>query len=136
MSNIKVVRQYLKDLSFEVPNAPQIFSKPAEKPQINISIDIDVKKLGEDVYEVALKVNADADQKELFVCEVEYAGIFNIENIEEDMLEQILLVYCPNILFPFIRSIITNSTVNGGFSPLMLDPVDFADLYRKRKQAN
>ncbi|MDA0902277.1 MAG: protein-export chaperone SecB [Proteobacteria bacterium] len=133
MSKIKVIRQYIKDLSFEIPTAPQIFLTPVDKPQIDLSVDIDVKKLNETTFEVSLKVGADANKKDLFICEVEYAGIFNIEDIEPEVMEQILLVYCPNILFPFVRKIVANCTMDGGFSPLMLDPIDFADLYAKRK---
>ena len=133
MSKIKVIRQYIKDLSFEIPTAPQIFLTPVDKPQIDLSVDIDVKKLNETAFEVSLKVGADANKKDLFICEVEYAGIFNIEDIEPEVMEQILLVYCPNILFPFVRKIVANCTMDGGFSPLMLDPIDFADLYAKRK---
>ena len=136
MSNIKVLTQYIKDLSFEIPNAPQIFLNNQEKPNIGISVDIDAKKIANDAYEIALKIKADAKVAEetLFICEVAYCGIFALQNIEENMLEQILLVYCPNLLFPYLRRIVSNMVVDGGFPPLMLDPIDFAALYAKRKE--
>jgi preprotein translocase subunit SecB len=136
MSNIKVLTQYIKDLSFEIPNSPQIFLNNQEKPNIAISVDIDAKKIANDAYEIALKIKADAkvDEETLFICEVAYCGIFALQNIDENMLEQILLVYCPNLLFPYLRRIVSNMVVDGGFPPLMLDPIDFAALYAKRKE--
>ncbi len=139
MSNIKIIGQYIKDLSFEVPNAPKVFLSQQAKPDISISINIDAVKVSEEnVFEVSLKINADAsaNNERLFLCEVVYSGIFAIQNsVEEEMLEQILLIYCPNLLFPFLRKVIANNTMDGGFPPLMLDPIDFADLYAKRKKA-
>ena len=136
MSNIKILTQYIKDLSFEIPGAPQIFLNNQEKPNIGISVDIDAKKIANDAYEISLKIKAEAKIKEenLFICEVAYCGIFALQNIEDEMLEQILLVYCPNLLFPYLRRIVSNMVVDGGFPPLMLDPIDFAALYAKRKE--
>jgi len=136
MSGIKVITQYIKDLSFESPDAPSVFLNPQEKPNIKIAIDLDAKKIAEEAFEVTLKINADATAKEkLFICEITYAGIFSIKKIEGEMLEQVLLIYCPNLLFPFLRRIIANTTSDAGFAPLMLDPIDFAELYAKRKAA-
>lgn len=135
MSNIKVISQYIKDLSFETPASPDIFLSNQEKPNIEISIDIDAKKVANEIYEIILKLKAEAKaQKPVFLCEVSYAGLFAIQNIEDEMIEQILLIYCPNLLFPFIRRIIANLTIDSGFPPLMIDPIDFADLYSKRKK--
>ncbi|MBM5782990.1 MAG: protein-export chaperone SecB [Pelagibacterales bacterium] len=139
MSNIKIIGQYIKDLSFEVPNAPKVFLSQQPKPDISISINIDAVKVSEEnLFEVSLRITADAvaNKERLFLCEVVYSGVFAIQNsVEEEMLEQILLIYCPNLLFPFIRKVIASNTVDGGFPPLMLDPIDFADLYDKRKKA-
>jgi preprotein translocase subunit SecB len=136
MSNIRINSQYVKDLSFEVPNAPEIFLTPALKPDITISIDIDAVKLSVNAFEVIIKIKAEAkgNEKVVFICEVSYAGIFTIDEKIQDQkeVEQILLIYCPNILFPFIRKIIADCTIDGGFPPLMLEPIDFADLYQKR----
>lgn len=136
MSNIKVISQYIKDLSFETPSSPEIFMASAVKPNIELSIDIDAKKVADDIFEIILKISANAKspEKPVFLCEIAYAGLFNLQNIEPQMIEQILLIYCPNLLFPFIRRLIANTTSDGGFPPLMIDPIDFADLYSKRKQ--
>jgi preprotein translocase subunit SecB len=137
MSNVKIISQYIKDLSFELPSAPGIFLNPQDKPDINLSIDIDAKKLSEELFEITLKIGADAKIKneKLFICEVSYAGLFSLQKIENELLEQILLIYCPNLLFPFLRRIVSNLTSDGGLAPLLLDPIDFAALYSRRKAA-
>jgi preprotein translocase subunit SecB len=137
MSNIKVLGQYVKDLSFEVPNSPAIFLNPQGKPDISLVINIDAQKISDELYEVSLKISADATEKNKrsFLCELSYAGIFSITNVEDDMIEQILLIYCPNLLFPFVRRIISSNTIDAGFPPLMLDQIDFADLYAKRQKS-
>ncbi len=141
MSNIRINSQYVKDLSFEAPNAPEIFLTPAIKPDIALSIDIDATKLSVNAFEVVLKVKADAkdggnkeEEKVIFICELSYAGVFVIDEKIQDQkeIEQLLLIYCPNILFPFARRIIANCTIDGNFPPLMLEPINFADLYKKR----
>ena len=136
MSNIKVISQYIKDLSFETPSSPDIFLTNQGKPDIELSIDIDAKKTTNEIYEIILKISANATTKEkkIFLCEASYAGLFALQNIENEMIEQILLIYCPNLLFPFLRRLIANLTSDSGFPPLMIDPIDFADLYSKRKK--
>ena len=146
MSNVKIIAQYIKNLSFEIPEAPQVFLSAQEKPEINLSINIDAKKIAaaseenpkNDIFEITLEITANAASKKNknFICKVAYSGIFSIQsNIETEILEQILLIYCPNLLFPFIRRIVTNATIDGGFPPLMIDPIDFTELYNKRKAA-
>jgi len=136
MSNIKVISQYIKDLSFETPHSPDIFLANQGKPDIELSIDIDAKKISDEIYEVILKISANATTKEkkIFLCEVSYAGLFSLQNIEAEMIEQILLIYCPSLIFPFIRRLIANLTSDSGFPPLMIDPIDFTDLYSKRRK--
>jgi preprotein translocase subunit SecB len=138
MSNIKILGQYIKDLSFEVPLAPDIFLQENQKPDINLSIDIDAKKITEEgAYEVTLKISAEATagEQKVFICEAAYSGIFLLTDISNDEIEEVLLIYCPNILFPFIRRIITHVVIDGGFPPLMIEPINFADLYQKRQEA-
>lgn len=137
MSNIKILAQYVKTLSFEVPQAPEVFMNIQSKPDITLSIDIDAKKLSAENFEITLKISADAkgEKQKLFNCELSYAGLFMLKGVEGDMLEQILLIYCPNLLFPFLRRIVSNVTADAGFAPLMLDPIDFAELYARRKAA-
>ena len=140
MSNVKISSQYIKDLSFEVPNAPDIFLTPALKPDISLSIDIDAKRLSVNAFEVTLKIKADAkgnvdeNEQAVFICELSYAGVFILDEKIQDPqeIEPILLIYCPNILFPFARKIIAGCTIDGGFPPLMLEPINFSDLYQKR----
>ncbi|MFT6332363.1 MAG: preprotein translocase subunit SecB [Lentimonas sp.] len=140
MAKIKINSQYVKDLSFEIPNAPEVFLNPTQKPDINIAIDIDAKKLSLNSYEVALKItskavdNESGEEKSIFICELSYCGIFTLDEElkDEKEIEQILLIYCPNIIFPFARKIIANCVIDGGFPPLMLEPIDFAAIYQQR----
>jgi preprotein translocase subunit SecB len=136
-NNIKVLAQYVKESSFKVANAPQVFLNKQEKPNIEISIDLDVAKISkkEDLFENIIKIKAKAsvENEEVFFLEVSYAGIFALSNIEEGMIEQVLLIYCPNLLFPYLRQTVSNTVALGGFAPLMLEPIDFAALYAKKK---
>ena len=136
MSNVKINSQYIKDLSFEAPNAPEVFLTQANKPDIALSIDINAIKLADNIFEVVLKIKAEArgNDEVIFINELSYGGVFTIgEQIQDQQeIEKILLIYCPNILFPFARRIIANCTIDGNFPPLMLDPINFADLYQKR----
>jgi len=129
--------QYVKDLSFESPAAPACFVDIKTPPKIDLSLDIKVQHLEKDSYEIILQINAKAshEDKSLFIVELEYAGLFSINNIEkEDQKEQILLIYCPSLIFPFARRVIADVTRDGGFQPLMVNPIDFAALYMQQKQ--
>jgi preprotein translocase subunit SecB len=134
---LNVVAQYLKDLSFENPDAPNSLSM--KNPRVNLAIDVQATPLtGTDV-EVALKLelNASENEKTLFAVELVYAGVFRIENIPEPQRSQVVMIECPRILLPFARAIIAQATREGGFPALMLDPVvDFAALYRNRMGAS
>jgi preprotein translocase subunit SecB len=139
MSNIKVKAQYLKDFSFEVPDAPAIFTKNISQSEIKLAVDINANKISDNnEYEVVLSINAYAELKETkekaFISEASYAGIFELVEIEEKLIEQTLLIYCPNIIFPYIRRIMTHATLDGGFPPLMIEPIDFYTLYENRKK--
>lgn len=126
--------QYIKDLSFESPNTPSSLTHK-QSPEMNVKLDVQVQGFSEDVYEVCLLVNIEAknDKEIAFIVEINYAGIFTVENAGDD-LERILLVDCPTLLFPFARRIISNLSQDGGMPPLMLSPIDFMVLY-ERKQA-
>lgn len=132
---IAINAQYIKDLSFENPKAPQSLLPAKDKPSIDLNVDINVQRLQEDSYEVALKTTAKASAagQVLFVAEVVYAGLFTLKNISEQDKEAALLIYCPNILYPFSRRIMSDVTRDGGFPSLLLDPIDFARLYFNRK---
>ena len=135
--SIQVVGQYLKDLSFESPKAPQSLKSPGNNPNLQVDINVNVAKLGDDSYESAiqLKAHASNDEGSIYMLEAVYAGAFEVKNIPQDALEPILLINCPTILYPFLRRIISDMTQEGGFPPLLLDPIDFANLYQQRKES-
>ncbi|HEX3215412.1 MAG TPA: protein-export chaperone SecB [Aestuariivirgaceae bacterium] len=133
--SMKVLGQYLKDLSFENPNAPASMTVQAQ-PEINISVNVNAKPLGQagSDYEVELHLDAKASHqgKVIFAADLLYAGVFRLENIPQDALHPIVLIECPRMLFPFARQILADATRSGGFPPLMLDPIDFGGMYQKR----
>ena len=134
-SQIAINIQYLKDLSFESPNAPMSLTAMKEQPQVDLNLDLATKPLQENVYEVAINIKASikVDNLNIFVVDLTYAGVFSLINIPADQVEPLLLVHCPNILFPFARRILADVTRDGGFQPLMVDPVDFYSLYQNKK---
>ena len=140
INNLKFIinAQFLKDLSFENPRAPESLRSFSSNPSFNIDVDVKSKTLtdhGPNIYEVELIVKREtkADDKTLFLIESSYCGIFTIENATDEILEKILMIECPKFLFPFLRSIIANTTREGGFPPLLLNPVDFVGMYEKKK---
>jgi preprotein translocase subunit SecB len=130
---MKILGQYLKDLSFENPNSPQSLSIQQGQPEINVQVNVNAKPVGTD-FEVELHLEAKASHqgKAVFAAELLYAGVFRLENIPQEALHPIVLVECPRMLFPFARQILADATRNGGFPPLMLDPIDFASMYQRR----
>jgi len=131
-----ILGQYLKDLSFENPNAPNSLTLQGVQPQISINVNVNANQLGENDYEVVLELEAHAEHEKqvIFHVELAYAGIFHLENIPQEMLGPALLIECPRMLFPFARRILADATRDGGFPPLMLDPIDFAGMYAQRMQ--
>lgn len=128
---IQIVGQYVKDLSFENPGAP---ASMAARPQIDLGVDLQARRLDAERFEVELKlrVNAKAEEKPLFLLELAYGGLFMIQNAPEEILQQILLIDGPHLLFPFARRIVADAIRDGGMPPLMIEPIDFAALYRAR----
>jgi preprotein translocase subunit SecB len=132
--NLSVLAQYVKDLSFENPGAPQSLRGRNTQPTINISLNVHASPVVENEVEVELKTEVratDAD-KVLFAIELVYAGIFRLTNIPADTNQPLIMIECPRLLFPFARQIISDASRNGGFPPLLIDPVDFVSLYRQR----
>lgn len=149
--------QYVKDLSFEVPNAPQIYTQLRSQPLVSINLDVQARRLGENqnVFEVTLLVRAEAQEgpnpagngqdnaavggsaprATVFVAELSFAGVFTLNNVPENAVEPVLLVECPRLLFPFARNILADVTREGGFPPVMLQPVDFVALWQSRRGA-
>ena len=128
-----ILGQYLKDLSFENPNAPNSLALQGQ-PQINIGVNVNANQLGENDFEVSLEIEAKAEHegKVVFNVEMTYCGIFRLQNIPQDALGAVVLVECPRMLFPFARRILADATRDGGFPPLLLDPIDFAAMYAQR----
>lgn len=126
---------YVKDLSLEIPNAPQIFLEQAN-PQIDVQLDNRAGPIEVDVFEVMLTttVTAKIGEKVMFLIEAKQAGIFRLRNLPKADVESVLAVMCPNILFPYLRELVSSVAVRAGFSPLMLSPVNFEGLYQQHKQ--
>jgi preprotein translocase subunit SecB len=129
---VQLSSQYVRDLSFENV-AAQKGTAPEGRPDIKVSVNLDAQPKGDNRYEVMLKLNASATQGEatLFVAELDYAGLFTVTGVPETHLRPFLLIECPRILFPFARRILADTTRDGGFPPLMLDLIDFAQIYRQ-----
>ncbi len=130
-----VLAQYLKDLSFENPRAPEIF-QDGQSPQMDVSVDVNARNFGPDQYEVELSLSAKAkhNNEAIFIVEASYAGAFEIKNMPREQLEGVMLVECPRLLFPFMRQIIADATRNGNFPPLMLEPIDFMAIFLANRQ--
>ena len=133
---VGILTQYTKDLSFENPGAPQSLQMEGQ-PRIEINVNVNARRAGDDLYEVELKIDAKAMNEEAtaFVVELLYAGLFGLRNIPDEALEPFLVVEAPRILFPFARRIIADATRDGGFPPLLLEPIDFGALYMAQQQA-
>ena len=136
MPQVSILTQYVKDLSFENPNAPGSLQS-TEQPRIEINVAVNAKRGGDNVYEVELKINARAMAGDslAFSIDLLYAGLFGLANVPEEALEPFLIIEAPRIIFPFARRIIADSVRDGGFPPLMLDPIDFASLYMAQQQS-
>jgi len=134
MPQIAVLAQYVKDLSFENPHAPRSMAPSSQQPSINIQINVNAKPLSETDVEVELKLDgkAEAGSNVMFAFELCFAGVFRIEHVAPDSIQPLVMIECPRLLFPFAREIVASAVRNGGFPPLLIDPVDFAGLYRQR----
>lgn len=137
--------QYVKDLSFEVPGAPEIYSTLRSQPNVNINLDVQARRIteGQDVFEVTLAIKAQAteqpenangaESKPVFIVELAYAGVFTLNGIPAETVEPVLLVECPRLLFPYARNILADVTRDGGFPPVLLQPIDFVSLWQSRR---
>ncbi len=129
--------QYTRDLSFEVPGAPQIFLSLREQPRVDLQLDVQARPVEgqQNVFEVSLQIRAEAKLAETtcFIAELAYCGVFTL-NVPQEHLEPVLLVECPRLLFPFARNILADVTRDGGFPPVLLAPIDFVALWQSRRQ--
>ena len=131
---LNVLAQYVKDLSFESPGAPNSLRGREQAPGININVNVNANPLSEKEFDVNLSLNARAgfDKDVLFNVELVYGGVFRIEGFPQEHMLPLLFIECPRLLFPFARQIIAEATRNGGFPPLMLDPIDFAQMFQQK----
>jgi preprotein translocase subunit SecB len=140
--------QYVKDLSFEVPGAPGIYTQLRTQPQVNINLDVQARRVqeGQSAFEVSIVIRAEAHEAGqsgngqtaavppvVFVAELTYAGVFTLSGLPDNAIEPVLLVECPRILFPFARNILADVTRDGGFPPVLLQPIDFVALWQARR---
>ena|SRR5208282_49787 len=137
MPQIGVLAQYVKDLSFENPNAPRSMAPSGQQPTINIQVNVDAAPMSGTDVEVTLRLEGKAESQGslLFGFELVFAGVFRIQNVPAESLQPVVLIECPRLLFPFAREIVATAVRNGGFAPLLLDPIDFVGLYRQRLAA-
>jgi preprotein translocase subunit SecB len=131
---INVLAQYIKDFSFENPNAPRSLGNQQGSPQINLTVNVNAKPIGQNDYEVELSIEGGAGEGAgtLFKFELLYGAVLRLVNIARETVHPILMIEGPRLIFPFARQIIADATRNGGFPPLMIDPIDFVALYRNR----
>lgn len=130
-----IEKLYVKDLSVEVPNAPEIFLEQTA-PQVEVQLNSTARGVGEDAYEVILTVTVTArvGEKVVFLVEVGQAGIFRIQNVPSEQMEGLIAVACPNILFPYAREAVSDGVTRAGFQPIVLQPVNFEAMYLQRLQ--
>jgi preprotein translocase subunit SecB len=133
---VKILSQYVKDLSFENPNIRKLIASPGDQPNLKIEVNVNAERIDAGVYESAIDFKATAANNigVIYVLETVYAGLFKIDSMPEQALEPFLLISGPTTIFPFLRRLVADVTREGGFPPLMLDPIDFGALYMRRQQ--
>jgi len=137
MPSFQVATQYVKDLSFENPRAPRSLAPDAPSPQVQVNVDVRTNQLEERRYEVVLNIKADAkaEGEQVFLVELSYAGVVVLgEDVRREHVAPLLVVEVPRYLFPFARAVVAEASRNGGFPPLLVQPIDFADLFRRQLQ--
>ena len=137
----RLQKMYVKDLSFENPNAPEVFQTKQNDPKTDVKLNMKNRSIAEDAYEITLEITVKVsgqDDKTMFIIEVEHAGVFLIKNIPAEHMPVVLNVECPNLLLPFTRQLISQATVDGGFVPFLIEPINFLALFQnaqKQKEA-
>jgi preprotein translocase subunit SecB len=133
---VRVIAQYIKDLSFECPNVPKLLDGPGEAPNLRVEVNVNAGKVADATFESTINFKAEAVNKlgTIYDLELSYAGMFQVDNVPEAALEPFLLIDCPALLFPFARRLVADLTRESGFPPLLLDPINFANLFAKRQQ--
>jgi preprotein translocase subunit SecB len=130
-AQLNVLDQYIKDLSFESPATPQVLQNPPPNPQLLVTVNVSAAGRADEVFEVtlSLEVHAKSDTGVIYNIELLYGGLFRLHNIPQNMLQPVLFIDCPTILFPYARRVLSDITRDGGYRPLMLNPIDFGRLY-------
>jgi preprotein translocase subunit SecB len=130
---LSVLAQYVKDFSFENPNAPRSLQPSQTQPAISIQINVNAQPIEQD-FEVDLKIEGKAEvgSSLLFAFDLTFGGVFRVQNVPQEQMHPVLMIECPRLLFPFAREIIATGVRNGGFPPLYIDPVDFVGMYRQK----
>ena len=134
----RLEKLYLKDFSFESPNAPEAFFLQNTEPKVDMKLKLTNKKLEENHWEACIEISATIkdtkSDKVMFIVEIEHAGAFLLQNIPEEYLQQVLHVDCPTIIFPYTRQIVSQASVDGGFMPFLMEPMNFAGMYQSKMQ--
>ncbi|HEX2148130.1 MAG TPA: protein-export chaperone SecB [Pseudorhizobium sp.] len=132
--SLNILAQYTKDLSFENPGAPRSLQARDKAPAININVNVNANPLSETDFDVVLSLNVEAKDgdKIVFAAELVYGGVFRVTGFPQEHMLPVLFIECPRLLFPFARQIVADVTRNGGFPPLMIDPIDFAQMFTQR----
>jgi preprotein translocase subunit SecB len=134
---LQALTQYIKDLSFENPNAPRSLAPQQNQPNISIQVNVNARQIAESDFEVELTLDGSAmiESETMFKFDLTYGGVFRAKNIEQKQLHPVVMIECPRLLFPFARQIIAEAVRSGGFPPLYIDPIDFVGLYQQRMAA-
>lgn len=136
----RLMKMYIKDLSFENPSAPAVFLDSGQEPKVDFNLKLGNRKLNDENWEVSMSITAKVmdnksdDDTPMFIIEIEHAGIFMLKNIPSEHIERVLGVDCPIMLFPFTRQVVSNVTVEGGFLPFLMEPINFHGLYENAKR--
>ena len=135
----RMQKMYIKDLSFENPHAPEVFITPQKsEPKVELNLNLNNKKVDDDHWEVTLHITAKVasrdEDKAMFILEVEHAAVFLLKNIPAEHLDMVLKVDCPTLLFPFTRQIVSQVSIDGGFSPFLMEPINFMALFQNSKK--
>lgn len=133
---VRILSQYVKDLSFENPIVRKLMATPGDSPNLKVEVNVNAERIEGDIFESAIEFKATATNNigTIYVLETVYAGLFKIEAMPEQALEPFLLISGPTTIFPFLRRLVADVTREGGYPPLMLDPIDFASLFMRRQQ--
>jgi len=137
-ASLGIAQQYVKDLSFESPSSPKIFMSQMKQPDVNANFNVAATEVGEDLHEVVLtiEINAETDGEPVFVAELSYAGLCQVKSATPDVTRQALMIEVPRQLFPFARAVMADAIRDGGFPPLLLSPIDFNKLYQEHQKGS